>query len=122
MDTSCYWFVCLVPLDGNTPRLFGFPEFLSGLALMGLVWTITDVRYHFRIRVAPLPLHALTFAVMGSVGILTLLTDLWRAEQWLVPRGDLLTPSTWQALLGALFPCHDPDVGVVGLHPTSHLR
>ena len=37
------------------------------------------------------------------VGVLTLLTDLWRAERWLVPRGNLVTPSEWQALLGGLF-------------------
>lgn len=28
---------------------------------------------------------------------------MWRAEQWLVPRGNLLTPSGWQAILGGLF-------------------
>lgn len=32
-----------------------------------------------------------------------MLTDLWRAEQWLVPQGNLLTPASWQALLGGLF-------------------
>ena len=99
----CYGFVCFVPLDANAPKFFGFSEFLAGLALMVLAWTIADVRYRFRVRTTPLPLQGITFAVVGAVGVLTLLTDLWRAEQWLVPRGNLLTPSGWQALLGGLF-------------------
>jgi hypothetical protein len=41
--------------------------------------------------------------VVATVGVLTLLTDLWRAEGWLVPRGSLLTPASWQAVLGGLF-------------------
>ncbi|MGH8594319.1 MAG: hypothetical protein ACREV3_10810 [Gammaproteobacteria bacterium] len=99
----CYEFVCFVPLDANAPKFFGFSEFLAGLALMVLAWTIADVRYRFRVRTAPLPLQGITFAVVAAVGVLTLLTDLWRAEQWLVPQGNVLTPATWQALLGGLF-------------------
>lgn len=99
----CYGFVCFVPLDANAPKFFGFSEFLAGLALMVLAWTIADVRYRFRVRTAPLPLQGITFTVVAAVGVLTLLTDLWRAEQWLVPRGNVLTPAAWQALLGGLF-------------------
>lgn len=95
--------MCFIPLDATAPKFFGFSEFLAGLALMVLVWTIADVRYRFRVRTAPIPLQGLTFAVVAGVGVLTLLTDLWRAEQWLVPQGDLLTPASWQALLGGLF-------------------
>lgn len=45
----------------------------------------------------------MSFYVVAAIGLLTLLTDLWRAEQWLVPRGILLTPAVWQALLGGAF-------------------
>lgn len=93
----------LVPLDGNGTKLFGFSEFLAGLALMVLAWTIADVRYRFRVRTAPVPLQGLTFAIVGAVGVLALLTDLWRAEQWPVPEGGIITPPEWQALLGGLF-------------------
>jgi hypothetical protein len=99
----CFGFVCLIPLDANAPKFFGFSEFLAGLALMVLVWTTADARYDFRVRTAPLPLKGITFVVVGALGVLTLLTDLWRAEQWLVPRGHLLTPAGWQAFLGGLF-------------------
>lgn len=100
---QCYGFVCFIPLDTNGPKFFGFSEFLAGLALMVLAWTIADIRYRFRVRTAPIPLQGITFSVVAAVGVLTLLTDFWRAEGWLVPRGDLLTPASWQAVLGGLF-------------------
>lgn len=99
----CVGTVCFTPLVVSAPKFFGFSEFLAGLALMVLAWTIADVRYHFRVKTAPLPLQGVTFSVVAAVGVLTLLTDLWRAEQWLVPQGNVLTPATWQALLGGLF-------------------
>ena len=92
-----------VPLDASAPKFFGFSEYLAALALMAVVWMTTDIRYRFRVETAPLPLHRLTFTSIASVGTLALVTDLWRAEGWLVPRGSLLTPATWQALLGAVF-------------------
>ena len=100
---NCIAGVCFIPLDATAPKFFGFSEFLAGLALMVLAWTIADVRYRFRVRTAPIPLQGITFSVVAAVGVLTLLTDLWRAEQWLVPQGNLLTPASWQALLGGLF-------------------
>lgn len=95
--------MCFTPLDPNGPRFFGFSEFLAGLALMILAWTIADVRYRFRVQSAPIPLQGITFTIVAVVGILTLLTDLWRAQAWLVPSGDLITPAAWQALLAGLF-------------------
>lgn len=103
MAEYCYGFVCFIPLDANVPKFFGFSEFLTGLALMVLAWTIADIRFRFRVKTAPLPLQGLTFAVVTAVGILTLLTDLWRAEHWMVPQGSILTPAIWQALLGGIF-------------------
>ncbi len=96
-------FIRFIPLDANAPKFFGFSEFLAALALMVLAWTIADVRYRFRLMVAPLPLEKITFVTISCVGILTLLTDLWRAEEWLVPAGHLLTPAGWQAVLGGVF-------------------
>lgn len=95
--------VCFIPLNGSGQKFFGFSEYLAGLALMVLAWTIADVRYRFRVRTAPIPLLGITFSVVATIGVLTLLTDLWRAEQWLVPKGSLLTPASWQAILGGLF-------------------
>ncbi|CAM4037380.1 hypothetical protein CCOS865_03255 [Pseudomonas reidholzensis] len=100
---KCYAAVCFIPLDPNESKFFGFSEFLAGLALMVLAWTIGDVRYRFRVQTAPIPLQRFTFYVVAIVGVLTLLTDLWRAQGWLVPQGDLFTPPLWQAFLAVGF-------------------
>ena len=71
---------------------------------MVLAWTIADTRYRFRIWSAPVPLYGSSFAVIAAVGALTLLTDLWRAQGWLVPKLVFPTPASWQAILaGAYF-------------------
>jgi hypothetical protein len=103
VSESCFGFLCFIPLDNTATKFFGFAEFLTGLALLVLAWTIADVRYRFRLRTTPIPLQSITFGVVVGVGVLVLLTDLWRAEGWLVPRGNLLTPAIWQAMLGAAF-------------------
>ena len=90
----------LAPIDASAPKFFGFSEFLTSLALMALAWTTTDVRYRFRIECAPIPLKGITFGVVVIVGMLTLLTDLWRAEQWLAPTNTPLTVGSWQAIMG----------------------
>ncbi len=95
------WFV---PLEASASKFFGFSEFLAGLALMVLAWTIADTRYRFRIGSAPIPLYRSTFGVVTVVGTLTLLTDLWRVQGWLVPKVGFFTQASWQALLaGAYF-------------------
>lgn len=98
----CYGFVCFTPLESTAPKFFGFAEFLAALALMVLAWTTADVRYRFRVRTAPIPLQQLTYFIVAIVGVLSLLTDWWRAESWWVPKGHVLTPAAWQALLGGL--------------------
>ncbi len=102
-EDLCFWFACLVPVPAFSERIFTFSEFLAGLALMVLAWMTADSRYRFRIATAPIPLRHLTFGIVGSVGFLVLLTDLWQAQHWLVPRGNFLSPATWEALLAGLF-------------------
>lgn len=89
---QCLWGICFVPLDGNGQKFFGFSEFLAGLALMVLAWTTSDIRYKFRVRTATVPLLEVTFAMVAVIGLLALMTDLWRAEHWLVPTGSLVRP------------------------------
>lgn len=103
MNEYCVRFLCFVPLDATGAGLFAFPQYIAGLALMVLAWNVADVRYRFRTQTAPLPLRRITFGVVVTVGCLTLLTDLWRAEHWYVPRGSLLTPAEWQTILAAAY-------------------
>jgi hypothetical protein len=100
---KCFYKICFSPLSVNDPKFFGFSEFLAGLALMILAWTIADVRYRFRVEVAPLPLKIITFFVVVFVGLSTILTDLWRASGWLVLSQTFITSAIWQAFLGFTF-------------------
>ena len=93
----------IVPLITESPSIFSFSEFLASLALMVLAWSLADLRYRFRVAIAPFALRETTFFIIAALGLLTLLTDLWRAEEWLVIKGPLFTPSTWQGLLGGIF-------------------
>lgn len=103
MIEKCFYKVCFIPFREDAPKFFGFSEFLAGLALMILAWTIADVRYHFRVKVAPLPLRLITFYVIVFVGVFTLATDLWRASEWLVLSQTFMTSAIWQAFLAAIF-------------------
>jgi hypothetical protein len=100
---QCFQGISFISMDSSGQKFFGFSEFLAGLALMVLAWTNGDIRYRFRIWTAPIRLVKITFYIVALIGTLTLLTDLWRAEAWLVPQGRLLTQHSWQALLGATF-------------------
>lgn len=103
MIEKCFYKICFTPFAIDAPKFFGFSEFLAGLALIILAWTIADVRYRFRIQIAPIPLQKLTFTVVVSTGLLTLITDLWRASGWLVIDGIFITSAIWQAFLGGIF-------------------
>lgn len=100
---TCIQGICFYALDPNGPKFFGFAEYLAAMALLVLAWTIADARYQFRIETAPLPLQRIAFVNVALVGILSLLTDLWRVQGWLVPAGGPLTPAIWQGLLGLTF-------------------
>ncbi|MCK5518059.1 MAG: hypothetical protein KAI61_01470 [Alphaproteobacteria bacterium] len=90
------------PSEFSTYTIFGFSEFIGALALLVVVYTITDVRYKFRIRVAPLPLLKIAFSVITVVGLGSLITDLCIASQR--PVLDLpITYIIFQFLYGFLF-------------------
>ena len=98
-----YLGICFVtPSGGLESSIFGFAEFIPALALLVIVYTITDIRYRFRTAVAPAPLFQLTYYLIGIIGFGTLLTDIWLTERWLVPK-SLISQSVWQGMFGAFF-------------------
>ncbi|WP_433864611.1 hypothetical protein [Ralstonia wenshanensis] len=104
MQEVCYGVLCFVPPDNSTvPRIFGFAEFISALALLVITYTLVDVRYRFRLAIAPTPLFQRTFAVIGLVGIQTLVTEVWLAQGWWLPKTVYLTRVIWQGYFGLLF-------------------
>lgn len=94
--------ICLAPTKG-TASLFGFKDFIAALALLVIVYTISDIRYRFRVAVAPIPLFKITYALISVIGFGTLLTDIWISEKWLVPNTPFITTAIWQGVLAVLF-------------------
>lgn len=79
--------MCLVRLSQIGSWLLGLSELLAGLVYMILAWIIADSPNRFRAQTTPTPLQSQTFTIVAAVGVLALLTDLWRAQCWLVPSG-----------------------------------
>src|SRR5205823_6026377 len=66
------------------------------------VYTVTDIRYRFRVSVAPIPVYGLTFVATAVIGVGTLFIDLWFALRLPVPR-FLANQALWQTGFGLLF-------------------
>lgn len=110
MQESCYWLLshdwnfCFMSAGENPAvKIFGYAEFLASLAILVVIFTLVDIRYKFRIAVAPLPIMPIAFVVIAFVGIGTLVSDIWVAEGWWVLKNNPITQSLWQGILGALF-------------------
>ncbi len=94
----------VVPTSGAEQSVFKFADFIAAFALLVIVYTISDVRYRFRLAIAPTLIHlyAETFVMIGIVGFGILLTDVWVAEHWLVPESSITGP-IWRGMFAALF-------------------
>ncbi len=104
MKEVCYWVFCFVPASTSTgPSIFGFAEFIAALALLVVIYTVVDIRYKFRLAITPGSLYPTTFGLIAFIGGGTLLTELWLAEGWWVPKVTFVTRAMWQAIFGALF-------------------
>jgi hypothetical protein len=105
-QTSCVmkvFGVCfVVPPRPSEQPVFGFAQFLTAFALLIVAYTLSDVRYRFRVAVTAIPLIELTFVLSGLVGVTTLLTSVWFAEGWPLPTFLAHQPIT-QGTLGVLF-------------------
>ncbi len=96
-----FWGICFVPVT-TTASLFGFKDFIAALALLIIIYTISDIRYRFRVSVSPTPLLKISYTLIGLIGFGTLATDIWISEEWLVP-DSLITAAIWQGILASLF-------------------
>jgi hypothetical protein len=91
----------VVPPEGKG-GIFGFSEFVQAFALLVLIFTISGVRYQFRVAAAPIPIWLLTYCGSGAIGALALLSDLWFAQRYPLP-WFLSSQAYWQFTLGLLF-------------------
>lgn len=90
-------------LNPADPKIFGFAEYIAALALMVLAWTTVDYRYRFHVETSQFDIRRIAFAAVASIGVLTLVTDVWRASAWPVWQYGPITPVVWQGILGLAF-------------------
>lgn len=101
---ACLWVFCFSKSGGDVgSKIFGFSEFITALALLVVLYTITDIRFRFRISVASSKLYGVTYGLILLIGSGTLLTDVWVASGWWVPVTVGLDRPVWEATLAALF-------------------
>jgi hypothetical protein len=94
--------MCFVIPPESKGGIFGFAEFVQAFALLVLIFTVSGVRYQFRVATAPIRLWLLTYWGSGSIGVLALLSDLWFAQRYPLP-WFLSSQAYWQFTLGLLF-------------------
>ncbi|WP_419783771.1 hypothetical protein [Maridesulfovibrio sp.] len=99
--TSCYGLNLVTP-KASSANFFGFSQYISALAILAVIYTVTDFKYKFRISVAPGLMQNFSYIGMGAIGTLTLAKDLWFAEKWKIP-ACLANPNYWQFFLALLF-------------------
>ena len=77
-DMSCWEPIglCFAPMTGSN-TVFAFKDFIQAMALLVIVYTLTDIRYQFRLAVAPIQLFNITFSLVCFIGIGTLLNDIF---------------------------------------------
>src|SRR5262249_24309846 len=74
----------------------------QAFALLVLVYTVSDVRYRFRVETAPIPFWRMTFWICAPIGVGTLVTDFWVTRNFPVP-WFLANQAYWQFVLGLMF-------------------
>ena len=92
----------LVPATAPSQSLFGLAEYLTALALLFVVLTVSDFRYRYRLQVTRLNLIKTSFYVAFGIGFIILAIDAWVSNGWLVP-AILNSANNIKLLLALLF-------------------
>jgi hypothetical protein len=94
--------LCLVVPPEDQVKIFGFAEFVQAFAILVLIFTVSDVRYRFRARTAPISLQLLTFGLSAFIGLAAIGTDLWFTNRYPLP-SFLASHALWQFAFGIMF-------------------
>ncbi|WP_371226984.1 hypothetical protein [Roseovarius sp. 2305UL8-3] len=75
--------VCWVAAGSSSSgSLFGVSDYLSALALLLVIYTISDYRNKLRLSLAPIPVYHLSFWLFVAVFVLKLLAEVWFYNGW----------------------------------------
>ena len=84
--------------------IFGFAQYISTLALLVVVFNVSDFRYRFRLFLTRLNARRFAFITSAAIGLLFLLVDLWFQNRWLIPAKINSHNNIRSALAGAFRP------------------
>jgi len=105
---QCTTFHARICFEKAAPSLatpiFSFSVFVTALTLMAVVFSITDVRFRFRVSVVPGPFVWVSTVIVFVIGACVLLSDLAANLGWQVPRA-VNSDAVWQAIAGGNFFC-----------------
>lgn len=101
-NTSSSW-LCIEPANaGTAASTFGFSEYLAALALLLVVFAISDFKYRYRFELTRLDWRKIAFYVSITIGALILVVDLYFYKKWPVI-SILNDPNVLKLGLGAIF-------------------
>ena len=88
--------------DINQETIFDFKDFVAALALLIIIFTISDSRYRFRLSVSSVNIPIMIYIFGPAIGIFSLMVTLWFARSWLLP--SFLNDRLWiETVLGVSF-------------------
>lgn len=86
----------------DTSNVFGLAQFLSSLALLVVVFNVSDFRYRYRLYVSRFDLSKVAIYIASMIAAALLLTEMWFENKWRLPH-FLNHYGNIKILLGATF-------------------
>jgi len=65
---------------------FGLAQFLSTLALLVVVFNVSDFRYRYRLYVTRFDIRKGAIRIAGTIAAVLMITEIWFQNSFLVPR------------------------------------
>ncbi|WP_155400413.1 hypothetical protein [Vibrio campbellii] len=100
--TSDFLSICWVSANSNIEPFFGFSDFMSALALIFVMYTVTDYRYKIKVNIYKVNLQLIAYLSMILVGLGLLIGEVWTSSSLPVPKW-FPSYSFWQATLSLYF-------------------
>ncbi|EKG9565970.1 hypothetical protein O5P60_004861 [Vibrio parahaemolyticus] len=100
---NCFYDICFEAINMKAGKFFGFSEYLASLAIMVLAWNIVDIRYKFRLYVAPFNLKNTSFYIMSFIGLFCVLMEVWLLKGFPVIKNSPVTFEDLQIILALTY-------------------
>ncbi|MBD6947018.1 hypothetical protein [Vibrio parahaemolyticus] len=100
--TSDFLSICWVSANSEIEPFFGFSDFMSALALIFVMYTVTDYRYKIKVNIYKVNLQLIAYLSMILVGLGLLIGEVWINSSLPVPTW-FPSYNFWQATLSLYF-------------------